>query len=96
MGLAVWRDVSLMWLIFLTFVTILPIAVLFYYLIRGLHRLRQLTKIYMPIALEKTRLVADISEQLSFKVTDPIIRARGGAAHAQGISRAIFSRRKNA
>ena len=88
MGLSVWADISLMWLIFLTFVTILPIAVLFYFLIKGLHRLRQLAKQYMPIALEKTQQVADI--------TDPIIRVRGGAAQAQGISRAIFSRRKNA
>jgi hypothetical protein len=96
MGLAVWRDVSLIWLIFLTFLTILPFAILFYYMIRGLHRLRQLAKMYLPIALQKTRQVADITEQVSFRVTDPIIRARAKTAQAQSVSRAILGRRKNA
>ena len=95
-GLAVWRDISLLWLISLTFLSILPFAILFFYMIKGLHRLRQLTKLYMPVALEKTRQVADISEQVSVKVTDPIIRMRAKTAQAQGLSRAILGRRKNA
>ena len=40
MGLSVWADISLMWLIFLTFVSILPIGVLFFFMIKGMHRLR--------------------------------------------------------
>ncbi|MFC2029429.1 hypothetical protein ACFLWA_01725 [Chloroflexota bacterium] len=96
MGLAVWRDISLLWLIFLTLVAILPFGVLFYYCIKGLRRLRQLALIYLPIAQVKAREVADVSEQVSLKLSSPIIGAKARAAQARGISDAILMRRKQA
>jgi hypothetical protein len=42
MDLAVFRDISLLWLIFLTLISILPFAVLFFFAIQGMRRLRQL------------------------------------------------------
>ena len=81
MGLAVMRDISLLWLIFLTLIAIIPFGVLFFYAIKGMIRLRQLVKLYAPIALEKTRLVATLSEEYSQKIVRPIIGAKAKAAH---------------
>jgi hypothetical protein len=96
MDLGVWRDVSLLWLIFLGLISILPFAVLFFYAIKGMIRLRQLAKEYLPIAQEKTRLIAGKSEEISQKIGDPIISVQTKAAQASGITKAVFARRKNA
>ena len=95
MVLAVLRDVSLIWLIFLTLVAIIPFGVLFFFAIKGMIRLRQLVKQYAPIALTKTRLVASLTEEYSQKIARPIIGARAMAELVDGTTRAIFSRRKN-
>jgi hypothetical protein len=91
---AVWRDISLMWLILLTLVAVLPVAVLFFFAIKGLHRLRQVADRYLPLAQEKAQRVADVTEQISQKVTGPVISAQAKAAQVDGISKAIFARRK--
>ena len=96
MDLAVWRDISLLWLIVLTLVTILPFGVLFYYSIKGLRRLRQLALLYLPIVQIKAQEIAEISEQVSLKLSSPVIGARARAAQAQGVRDAIFTRRKQA
>lgn len=95
MSLAVWRDISLLWLIFLALVSILPMSVLFYFAIRGMHRLRQLALLYLPIAQDKARLVADKTGQISLQVASPIIGIQAKAAQANGLTKAIFTRRKN-
>lgn len=96
MGLAVLRDVSLIWLIFLTLIAIIPIGVLFFFMIQGMVRLRQLVKQYAPIVQDKARLVAALTEEYSQKIASPIIGARAKAAQVDGTTRAIFARRKNA
>jgi hypothetical protein len=93
MGLAVWRDISLMWLIFLTFIAILPFAVLFFYMIKGMRRLRQLLERFLPMAQEKSRWVADKTGEISQKVADPIIGIHAKTAQVNGIRKAIFTRR---
>jgi hypothetical protein len=90
------RDMSLIWLIFLTLIAIIPFGILFFYCIKGMIRLRQLVKLYAPLALEKTRLVATLTEEYSQKIASPIIRAHAKAAQVDGTTRAIFARRKNA
>jgi hypothetical protein len=94
MDLAVFRDISLLWLIFLTFIAILPFGVLFFFAIRGMRRLRQLAKQYLPIAQEKARWVADKTEEVSHKVSEPVISVQAKAAQADGIRKAIFTRRQ--
>jgi hypothetical protein len=94
MGLAVWRDISLLWLIFLTLIAILPFAVLFFFAIRGMHRLRQLVVMYMPILQEKSNLVATKTDEISRKVTSPLINAKAKTAQVDGIRSAIFTRRQ--
>lgn len=94
MGLAVWRDVSLLWLILLALISILPFAVIFFFAIKGMHRLRQLAKQYLPIAQEKTRLVADMTEEISQKVANPFIEIQARTAQVDGLRKAIFTRRQ--
>ena len=96
MGLSVLTDISLLWLIFLSLVTILPFAVLFFFAIKGMHRLRQLAKIYLPIAQEKTRFLADRTEQISQQVAAPIITIESKAAQVSGTTKEIFGRRNSA
>jgi hypothetical protein len=83
-----------MWLIFLTFVSILPIAVLFFYMIKGMHRLRQLAVLYLPLIQDKARLVASKSDEISQQVAKPIITIHAKSAQANGLRKAIFTRRQ--
>ena len=94
MGLAVWRDISLMWLIFLTLIAILPVAVLFFFAIRGMRRLRQFFVTYLPLLQEKASLVATKTDEISQQVTNPIINAKAKTAQVSGIRSAILSRRQ--
>ena len=93
MGLAVWRDISLMWLIFLALISVLPFAAIFFFAIRGMIRLRQLAKLYLPIVQDKARLVADTTDQISQKVASPIVNIHAKTAQVNGVRKAIFTRR---
>ena len=94
MDLAVWRDISLIWLILLALISVLPVAIVSFFAIRGLHRLRQVAKRYLPLAAQKSRLVADKVELVSQKVTGPIVGVQTRAAQANGITNAIWRRGK--
>ena len=96
MDLATLRDISLLWLILLGFIGVLPFGVLFYFAIRGIIRLRQLAKQYLPVAQEKARLLADTTEAVSDKVTSPLIAIESRATQTASTTRALFSRRNNA
>jgi hypothetical protein len=93
MDLATLSNLSLVWLIFLTLIFVLPIGVLFFFAIRGMRRLRQLAKQYLPIAQEKTWLVESKTEEFSQKVADPIIGVQAKATQANEFTRAIFRRK---
>lgn len=93
MTLAVWRDISLLWLIFLALIAVLPFGAIFFFAVKGMRRLRQLAVLYLPIAQDKARLVADKTEEISQKVTKPIISAHAKAAQVEGIRKAIFTGR---
>lgn len=94
MTIEVWRDISLLWLILLSVIAILPFGALFFFAVKGLHRLRQLAKEHLPLVQDKARQIADTAEQMSQKVANPIIGAQAKAAQVGGISKAILSRRK--
>ena len=96
MGLATMRDISLLWLIFLGLISVLPFAVIFYFLIRGMTRLRQLAVQYLPVAQAKTRFLAVKTEEISQQVASPIFSMEAKAAQVNGLTRAVFSRRKSA
>ena len=93
-GLGVARDISLMWLIFLTLIAILPIGVVFFFLIKGMNRVRAAARTYLPMIQEKSRFVADKTDEISQKIVEPIINAKAKTAQASGIRNAIFTRRQ--
>jgi hypothetical protein len=93
MDLGVWRDMSLLWLIFLTLIGVLPFAAIFFFAIRGMIRLRQLAKQYSPIVQDKARLVADTTDKISQKVASPIVKLHAKTAQVNGVRKAIFTRR---
>lgn len=93
MGVAVWRDVSLMWLTFLALIASLPFAVLFYLAIMGMVKLRQAVKRYFPLVREKAELVSDTTEKASHRVAAPFIQVQAKSAQIDGIRKAIFRRR---
>ncbi len=95
MSLAVWRDISLLWLIFLALIAVLPFGVIFYFCIRGMRRLRQLALLYLPLAQDKVRLVADKTDEISHKVAKPVITAHAKAAQVDGMRKAIFTGRQD-
>lgn len=93
--MAVWRDISLLWLVFLTLVAVLPFGVLSVLAIRGLHRLRTLMKWYLPLIQDKAEGIAINTERATQKITGPIIGAHARAAQIRGFTRAIWTRRMN-
>lgn len=92
--MAVWRDISLLWLVFLALVAVLPFGVLSFLAIRGLQRLRTLLKRYLPIAQDRAGGIAAKTEKVSRKITGPVIGAHARAAQIRGFTRAIWTRRK--
>jgi hypothetical protein len=93
--MTVWRDISLLWLIFLTLIAALPFGVIFYLATRGMRRLRQLAKQYLPLARTKAVEMADVTEKASQKVTKPFIEASARTAEINAILTTTFARRKN-
>lgn len=91
--MAVWRDVSLVWLIFLTFIAVLPFGVIFYFAVRGMLRLRQLARRYLPIAQKTAGQVAETTDRVSRKVVAPVIAVRSAGARVQGIRNAALRRK---
>ncbi len=92
--LAVWRDISLLWLIFLTLIPALLAGVILFFCIKGMHRLRQLAKKYFPIAQNAARQVANGTEQASQKVASPFIAAHVAGARISTVARTTVTRRK--
>jgi hypothetical protein len=92
--LAVWRDISLLWLIFLTLIAVLPAGVILFFCIKGMHRLRQLTRKYLPIVQDKARQVASGTERASQKVVSPFIAAQAAGARISTMARTTVTRRK--
>jgi hypothetical protein len=93
-ALAVLRDISLLYLISLTFLAVLPFVVLFFFCIKGLHRLRQLLKQYAPLVQDKARQVAEVVEQISQKIVSPFIAAHVAAARVSATLTTITRRKR--
>jgi hypothetical protein len=92
--MAVWRDISLLWLIFLTLIAILPVGVIFFFAVRGMRRLRQLAKQYLPIAQQKAAQVAELTERASHKVVKPVVEVHARATEVDSMMTAILRRKR--
>jgi hypothetical protein len=90
--MAVWRDISLVWLSFLSLIAVLPLGAILYFAIKGMHRLRQLVRAYLPQVQDKARQVAQVTEQAGHRVAAPLIGAKVRAAQMDGLAHAIFRR----
>jgi hypothetical protein len=93
-GLAVWRDISLLWLIFWTFIAILPVGVLLFFAIKGMHRLRQVTRKYLRSAQSSAIQVSYTTDRLSHQVAAPVIYLRAKVAQADRLRRATLRRKQ--
>ena len=87
-----WRDISLIWLISMAIVSVLPVAIAFFFAIVGMRKLRGLVKRVAPVAQDKARTVAVKSDEISQKVAKPFIVASAKAAQARTMTRAITRR----
>lgn len=94
MDLAVWRDISVLWLALLSLIVVLPFGVLFFLAVRNVQRLRPLVKRYLPLVQERANGIAAKTERASQKITGPIIGVYTRAAQINGFRRAIWTRRK--
>jgi hypothetical protein len=90
----VWRDISLMWLILLTFVAILPFGVIFFFAIKGMWRLRQVVERFFPQAQEQVRLVAEKTEEVSEQVAQPVVEFYARTARVGTMARTILRRNR--
>jgi len=91
---AVWRDISLLWLIFLMLIPALLIGVVLFFCIKGMHRLRQLAKKHLPTAQNAARRVASGTKRASQRVASPFIAAHVAGARIGAIARTTVTRRK--
>jgi hypothetical protein len=89
----VWRDVSLLWLNCLAFVAVVPFGVLFFFAVKGMRRLRQLAKKYLPVAQDKAQSVADAADRASQKLAAPVIGLHVKATQVDGMIHAIRRRK---
>ena len=90
----VWRDISLMWLIVLTFIAVLPFGVVFFFAIMGMRRLRQVTKRFFPQVQEKALLVAEKTEEISEQVAQPVVELYARTAKLNTMARTILRRNR--
>ena len=88
----VWRDISLMWLILLTFIAVLPFGVIFYLAVRGMRRLRQVLVEFFPLAQEWVGQVAIKTKEISDKVARPVVDLYARAAQLNTMARTILRR----
>jgi len=92
--LAVWRDLSLMWLVFWTFVAILPIGAILFFAIWGLHRLRPAARKALRAVQPKAQQVSEATSRLSVKLVAPAIQLDARAAQANRLSKVILRRKR--
>ena len=93
MDLGVWRDISLIWLLSLTIISVLPIGIILFLLISGMRRLRQALKLYLPIGQDMARqLVAKVNE-ICDQIIAPFVAIYAGWARLNAITKAILGRK---
>ncbi|HHY57081.1 MAG TPA: hypothetical protein GYA08_16785 [Chloroflexi bacterium] len=96
MDLAFWRDVSLFYLLFMQIVVTIAIAVLLYFVVRGVMIARRkatqgvrLARNYVSIGRMQTTRLAD-------RATAPLVRSHGEAARSAAMIAALLPRRQPA
>jgi uncharacterized membrane protein len=92
MSVSVWADISAIWLLSLALVSILPFVILSFLAVKGMRRVNQLAKKYLPIAGDKVEMVANKTEEISAKIANPVIKTYSTAARVRGMTHEILRR----
>ena len=92
MGISVWADISAIWLLSLAIIGILPFAVLSYLAVKGMARVNELARQYLPKATEKVEMVADKTDEICDKLASPVTKTYSTAARVRGMTREIVRR----
>ena len=92
MDLGVWRDISLIWLLFLTIISVLPISIVLFLLVRGLHSLRQVLKRYLSLGQSLASQLAAKVNEVCDKIIAPFVGIYAGWARLNAIAKAILRR----
>lgn len=92
MDLGVWRDISLIWLLTLTIISVLPISIVLFFLVKGLHSLRRLLKQYLLLGQNLASQLAVKVSEICDQVIAPFVGLYAGWARLNAITKAIFRR----
>ena len=98
MGLAGWRDLAIVLLAIEALVIVLVVGIIFFALNRGMAKLLEVAKTASRFVQERLQQVAAISEQISLKVTAPVIGAEAATAKVRRwatVFRATSSHRRS-
>ena len=93
MDLGVWRDISLIWLLFLTIISVLPISIVLFLLISGMRRLRQVLKQYLPLGQDMASQLAAKVNEICDQIIAPFVAIYAGWARLNAIAKAILGRK---
>jgi hypothetical protein len=85
MDLAAWRDLSLIWLIFLAFIPGLLPPVLLYFAVRGMLVVNRTLPRYFKLGQYYTGIARDQTRKYSALLAEPVTKAHGQAARVQAI-----------
>jgi hypothetical protein len=85
MDLAAWRDLSLIWLSFLSFIIGIVPAVLLYFMVRGMRVVNRAVPRYLKLGQYYSGIVRDQTRKHSLLLAEPVTRTHGQAARVQTI-----------
>jgi len=85
MDLAAWRDLSLIWLIFLAFIIGIVPPVLLYFVVRGMLAVNRRVPRYLKLGQHYSGIVRDQTRKYSVQLAEPVTKAHGQAARVQSI-----------
>ena len=85
MDLAAWRDLSLVWLSFLSFILGIVPLVLLYFAVRGMRVVNRSVPRYLKLGQYYSGIARDQTRKYSLLLAEPVTKAHGQAARFQAI-----------
>jgi len=95
MDLAAWRDLSLIWLSFLSFILGIVPLVLLYFAVRGMLAVNRKVPRYLKLGQYYSGIVRDQTRKYSLLAAEPVTKAHGQAARVETIIRRLTPQPKH-
>ena len=95
MDLAAWRDLSLIWLSFLSFILGIVPLVLLYFAVRGMLVVNRKVPRYLKLGQYYSGIVRDQTRKYSLLAAEPVTKAHGQAARVETIIRRLTPQPKH-